>query len=90
MAPSERHREATRLMGLALGVWADRYGEHRAAASYPSVCPWGRRRFAVTARETGGELSAAIEATGPRVLLRRVTRALRAERAEREAAPCSQ
>ncbi len=80
MAPSERHLEATRLMGRALDAWIHRYGEHRAVVSYPAACPWGRRRFAVTARETGGELSAAVEATGPRVLLRRVARALRAER----------
>jgi hypothetical protein len=76
MAPSESHLETTRLMSRALDAWAGRYGDHRAGVTYPAA-PWARRRFVAYAREQGGELSAAVEATGPRVLLRRVTRALR-------------
>jgi hypothetical protein len=84
-APSERHLETTRLMGRALDAWVRRYGEHWAAANYPGR-PWVRRRFAVMAREFGGEFSAAVEATGPRVLLRRVMRALRAPQATKRGA----
>jgi hypothetical protein len=85
MAPSERHLETTRLMRRALDAWAGRYGDHRAGVWYPST-PWARRRFVAYAREHGGELSAAVEATGPRVLLRRVTRVLRLAT---EVQPCS-
>lgn len=87
LVPSERHLETTRLMGRALDAWAKRYGDHRAGVRYPSW-PWARRRFVAYAHEVrGGELSAAVEATGPRVLLRRVARALRLGRVQREAAP---
>ncbi len=86
LVPSERHLETTRLMGRALVVMGRRYGDHRAGVRYPAW-PWARRRFVAYAREGDGALSAAIEATGPRVLLRRVARALRPARVQREAAP---
>lgn len=89
LVPSERHLETTRLMRRALVVMGRRYGDWRAGVRYPSW-PWARRRFVAYAHEVrGGEPSAAVEATGPRVLLRRVARVLRSERAQREAAPCS-
>lgn len=77
-APSETGLARSRLMRRALDAMAARYGEHRAGVRYPSA-PWADSRHVAYALEHDGELSAAVEASGPRVLLRRLARLLRRE-----------
>lgn len=73
LAPSERGAEPSRLMSRALDAMRARFGEWRAGVTY-AAWPWARRVFAAHAREVSGEFSVAVEAPGPRVLLRRLAR----------------